>query len=233
MRRARRWWNRRGESRRAEHFRRQHVGHSSFIDESVQVLGWQQVRVGHHTIIGESTWINVNQRESGTPSVIIGDNCFIARRNFLSAGARITIGDYCLTGPDCHFLGADHDFSSPFMPYAISGVTSDGVIEIGANCWFGSSVIVMKNVRIGFGSVLGAGAIITRDIPSCSVVVGSPARIVKRFDARRKTWVTPEDYPSDGDSVLPGEAEYLADLRARFPALKGARAASGKASGDL
>jgi acetyltransferase-like isoleucine patch superfamily enzyme len=231
--RYRRWWHRRGEAARAAVFRSRHVGLRSFIDPTAQVLGWQQVRIGHHTIVGENTWINVNQRHSTAPIVIIGDNCFIARRNFLSAGARITIGDYCLTGPDCHFLGADHEFSSPFEPYAATGVTPDGVIEIGPNCWFGSSVIVMKDVRIGFGSVLGAGALITRDVPPFSVVVGSPGRVVKRFDMQKKEWVKTEDYSSDGDRRLPSEAEYLADLRARYPAIKGARAAGGKSFGDI
>lgn len=229
----RRGWHRRGEVSRAKHFRERNVGARSFVDPTAQVLGWQQVRIGHHTIVGENTWINVNQRDSAEPVVIIGDNCFIARRNFLSAGARITIGDYCLTGPDCHFLGADHEFSSPFAPYAATGVTPDGVIEIGPNCWFGSSVIVMKDVRIGFGSVLGAGALITRDVPPFSVVVGSPGRVVKRFDLRRKEWVKAEEYPADGDSLLPSEADYLADLRTRYPALKGARAAGGKSFGDI
>jgi len=219
--------------RQADTFRRQNVGPRSFIDPTAQILGWRQVRIGHHTIVGENTLINVNHRQGPEPMVLIGDNCFIARRNFFTAGARISMGDYCLTSPDCHFLGAGHDFSSPLAPYATTGVTTDGVIEIGPNCWFGSSVIVMKNVRIGFGSVLGAGAMICSDVPPCSVVIGSPGRIVKRFDMRRKMWVKVEDYPADGDSLLPDEAIYLADLRARFPAIKGARVAAGKASGDL
>jgi acetyltransferase-like isoleucine patch superfamily enzyme len=209
------------------------VGPHSFIDPTAQVLGWKQVYIGHHTVIGEYTWINVNQRDSTEQVVAIGDNCFIARRNFFSAGTRIKIGDYCLTGPDCHFLGADHDFSSPFAPYAATGVKPEGVIEVGPNCWFGSSVIVMKDVRIGFGSVLGAGALITRDIPPCSVVVGSPARVVKRFDMRQKVWVKAEEYPTDGDALLPSETDYLAALRNRYPAIKGARAAAGKSFGDL
>ncbi|MEP6667799.1 MAG: acyltransferase [Chthoniobacter sp.] len=233
VRRVKRWWNRRRELRRANDYRRQHVGEGSLIDETVHVLGWQQVRIGHHTIIAEGTWINVNQRDQADPAVTIGDNCFIGRRNFLTAGVSITIGDYCLTGPDCHFLGADHDSSSPFTPFSISGVPANGVIEVGANCWFGSSVIVLKNVRIGFGSILGAGALVTRDCPPFSMMVGSPARIIKRFDLRRKAWVKAEEYPADGDSLLPTEAEYLADLRSRHPAIKGARAASGKAFGDF
>jgi acetyltransferase-like isoleucine patch superfamily enzyme len=217
----------------AQRFRRLHVGEHTYIDDSVQVLGWQQVRIGHHTVIGEGTWINVNERRRAEPVVTIGDNCFIARRNFFSAGARINIGDYTLTGPDCHFIGAGHDFSSPFKPVALREVKPDGVIEVGANCWFGSSVIVMENVRIGFGSVLGAGALITRDCPPFSLLVGAPARIIKRYDLQRQVWVKAEEYPEDLDCQLPSEAEYLAELRSRYPAIKGARAASGKAFGDI
>ena len=228
-----RWWHRWGEASRARAFRQRNVGPRSFIDPTAQVLGWQQVRIGHHTIVGENSWINVNQRDQSEPAVIIGNNCFLGRRNFLTAGVTITIGDYCLTGPDCHFLGADHDSSSPFTPFSISGVPANGVIEVGTNCWFGSSVIVLKNVRIGFGSILGAGALVTRDCPPFSMMVGSPARIIKRFNMRRKEWVKVEEYPADGDSLLPSKAEYLADLRQRHPAIKGARAASGKAFGDF
>jgi acetyltransferase-like isoleucine patch superfamily enzyme len=191
------------------------------------------VRIGHHTIVGEGTWINVNHRERPEPGVVIGNNCFIARRNFLSSGTLIRVGDYCLTGPDCHFLGTDHDYSSPFVPYATTGVVPAGSIEIGANCWLGSSVIVLKNVRVGFGCILGAGAVITRDIPPLSIVVGSPGRVVQRFNLQSNAWVSTDQYPSHGDSLLPSEEEYVADMRAKYPAMKGAHAASGKAFGDF
>ncbi len=230
---SRNWWRRRTQGWQAARWRRANVGPHSYIEPSVHVLGWQQVRIGHHTVISADTWINVNFRDETDPAVMIGDNCFIGRRNFLTAGARITIGDYCLTGPDCHFLGADHHFPSPFAPYVVTGVTRDSVIEVGPNCWFGSSVIVLKNVRIGYGCVIGAGAVVTHDVPPCSVVVGSPARVLKRFDARRQAWVAVSDYPADGDSLLPTAEEYLADLRARYPGIKVARAASGNTFGDL
>lgn len=230
---ARRWWRRCGELRRIAAFRRSNIGAHAYIDRTVQVLGWERVRVGHHTIIGEHTFLNVNERVGSEPAIVVGDNCFIGRRNFITASARVAIGDYCLTGPDCHFLGADHDISSPFVPMATTRAEPGAMIDVGANCWFGSSVIVLKNVRIGCGCILGAGALVTRDLPPFSIAVGSPARVVKRFDMRRKMWVALEEYPADGDRLLPTEAEYLADLRARFPAIKGPRAASSAAFGDF
>lgn len=233
LRNVRRWFRRRAERNAAAAWRRAHVGANSHIAPSAQVLGWRQVRIGHHTLVGAETWINVNDRRPDRPVVIIGDNCFLGRRNFINAGELVRFGDYCLTGPDCHFLGADHDFSSPFVPYATSGMVTDGVIEVGSNCWFGSSVIVLKNVRIGFGSVLGAGSVITRDVPPLSVVVGSPARVVQRYDVRAAVWVKTEDYPADGDAQLPTEKEYLANLREKFPSIRGARPALGADFGDI
>jgi len=230
--RPRHWWRDWQVQRVAETLRREHVGPHSHLDPSVQVLGWPHVRIGHHTLIGADTWINVNNRTSKNPEVLIGDNCFVGRRNFLNAGSRLVLGDYCLTGPDCHFLGADHQMPTPFAPYASTGATKEGVIEVGANCWFGSSVIVLKDVRIGFGCVLGAGAVVVRDVPPCSVVVGSPARVIKRFDVRASAWVKPDDFPEDGDSLLPTAEAYLADLRQKFPAIKGPRPAMGKMFGD-
>ena len=92
-------------------FAARNVGPHSYIDETVQVLGWQQVRIGHHTVIGENTWINVNDRAGDTPAVIIGDNCFHRAAQFHQLWRwHPTIGDYCFTGPDCHFIGAGPRF---------------------------------------------------------------------------------------------------------------------------
>ena len=178
-------------------------------------------------------WINVNDRESDSPAVVIGNSCFIGRRNFLSSGARIQLGDYCLTGVDCHFLGADHVYTNPFVPYVSTGTTLDEVIEIGANCWLGASVTVLAGVRIGFGSIIGAGAVVTRDVPPFSVAVGNPACVIKRFDVGLNQWVPAGELSAQKASQLPSESEYLAALMKTHPAVKGPRVASSKTFGDL
>ena len=113
---------------------------STYVADSVQVLGWDNISIGRSCVISDGSWLNVNERSAGDIRIQIGDFTFLGRRNFLTAGGLIDIGPYCLTGLDCHFLGADHDYSDPFVPYAASGVTHGGEIRIGANCWMGSSV---------------------------------------------------------------------------------------------
>ena len=228
------WLNRRrtaaveAATRRA--WRADHCGPGVWLDPTVQVLGWRRVRIGAHSIVSEGCWLNVNDRDANEPVIVIGANCFLGRRNFLSAGSLIEIGDYCLTGVDCHFLGSDHIFTSPFVPYLVSGTTAGGHIRVGANCWLGASVTVLKGVSIGYGSIIGARSVVTLDVPPMSIAVGNPARVVRRFDIETKTWVRVAEYVDQG---VPDETAYLAQLRAQWPVIRGPRIASGHVHGDL
>ena len=57
------------------------------------------------------------------------------------------------------------------------------------DCWLGEGCMVLKGVRVGRGSIVGAGAVVNRDVPPYHIVVGAPARAVKRWDAGTQTWV--------------------------------------------
>jgi acetyltransferase-like isoleucine patch superfamily enzyme len=213
--------------------KRQNTGKNSCVDRSVQVLGWENVRIGNNSIISEDSWININHRNSESIGLIIGDRCFIGRRNFFSTGSLIEIGAYCLTGPNCNFLGADHIYTSPLVPYITSGVTEGGAIEIGANCWLGANVTVLKDVKIGYGSIIGAGTLVNKDIPPLSIVVGNPGRIIKRFNMDQQAWVSVKEYSDDHDRNLMSETEYLAILNETNLDLRGSWIASSKSFGDL
>lgn len=84
----------------------------------------------------------------------------------------ISIGDNCVLGPNVRLIA--HDAS----PKKWLGYAKIGKIEIGNNCFLGDSVIVLPGVTIGHDSVIGAGAVVTKDIPPNSIAVGNPARIV-------------------------------------------------------
>ena len=215
-----RWRNRRSLARKG-----------TFIADSVQVLGWANISIGRNCVISDESWINVNERSPHSVSIRIGDFTFLGRRNFLSSGALIDIGPYCLTGIDCHFLGADHNYSDPFVPYVTTGVTKGGQIRIGANCWLGSSVTILKGVTVGHGSVVGAASVVTQDIPPFSIAVGSPARIVKRFDPVLCEWIRPELLPES--RFLPTEDEYIEKLQKHFPAVRLPAIAGSRKLGDI
>jgi acetyltransferase-like isoleucine patch superfamily enzyme len=232
-RRTRRTWERWRQRRATAKLSQASIGAGCTIDPSVQVLGWRQVRIGDNVIIGEDCWLNVNDRTAESPGIVIGNHSFIGRRNFFTSGRRLQIGAYCLTGLDCHFLGSDHVHASPFAPYVSTGSTCDGIIEVGPNCWFGASVIVLKNVRIGCGSIIGAGAVVTRDIPPFSIAAGTPARVLKRFDVALNEWVPIESWSAEAEARLPAEADYLAELVKTHPHPKLPRIASSSLHGGL
>lgn len=69
-----------------------------------------------------------------------------------------------------------------FCSNGISGPEWAKPIHIGDDCWFGGSVIVLPGVRIGNGCTIGAGAVVTKDIPDRSIAVGNPARVIKTIN---------------------------------------------------
>ncbi|MGN1026181.1 MAG: acyltransferase [Faecousia sp.] len=84
-----------------------------------------------------------------------------------------------MMGPECVFLPHNHRFDRADIPMNQQGFTEDTPIHIGSDVWIGTRVIVMPGVRIGDHSVIGAGAVVTKDVPDWAVVGGCPARILK------------------------------------------------------
>jgi acetyltransferase-like isoleucine patch superfamily enzyme len=209
------------------------IGPNTFIDKTVQVNGWQSVNIGHSSVISEYAWLNVNTRKEGVKHIVIGNNCSIGKRVLLSAAHQVLVGDYCMIFQDCKLLGSDHVFSDPLTPYAVTGTTSEGVIKLESNVSLGAGAIIVGNVTIGRGSVIGAGSIITSDIPPFSIAVGVPCRIIKRFDFKDHQWVQVKDYNADQDSLIPGEAEYLNLLKNKFPKINFPLQGASRAFGDL
>ncbi len=117
----------------------------------------------------------------------IGRNCFIGETNVMRGQGGITIGNDVYTGPLVQILAVNHVYGDPDTPIREQGITAEG-IAIEDDVWLAAGAIVLDGVRIGKGSVIGAGAVVTTDIPPYSIAVGSPAKVVKgrtAEDARR------------------------------------------------
>lgn len=91
----------------------------------------------------------------------------------------IKLGNNVLLGPNCVLRAADHVYSDATRPIKTQGHRG-GRIIIEDDCWLGANVVVLKDVTIGRGSIIGAGAVVTRDIPPFSIAAGVPARIIGR-----------------------------------------------------
>ena len=88
----------------------------------------------------------------------------------------ITIGDYTMIGPNVTLAAAGH----PVLPeLREQGLQYNAPVVIGRNCWLGAGVLVMPGVTIGDNTVVGAGSVVTKDLPANVVAVGNPCRVLR------------------------------------------------------
>jgi maltose O-acetyltransferase len=104
----------------------------------------------------------------------IGKNTHIMDGIFLDPSHcfLISIGDNCTLAPNVRLMA--HDASM----HGFLGITRIGKVIIEDNCFIGDSVLILPGVRIGHHTIIGAGSVVLKDIPSCSVAAGNPARVI-------------------------------------------------------
>ena len=91
----------------------------------------------------------------------------------------ITIGNDVMMAPECVILTKNHAFARIDIPMCEQGEQEEKPVVIGNDVWIGRRVIILPGVHIGNGVIIGAGAVVTKDVPDFAVVAGNPARIVK------------------------------------------------------
>lgn len=114
---------------------------------------------GHHVHFGNSVYANFNL-------TLVDDT-------------HIYVGDYTMIGPNVTIATAGH----PILPeLREKAYQFNQPVHIGRNCWLGAGVIVLPGVTIGDNSVIGAGSIVTKDIPANVVAVGNPCRVLREIN---------------------------------------------------
>jgi maltose O-acetyltransferase len=110
-------------------------------------------------------------------NITLGAGAFLNFNCVILDVVAVSIGAKAQIGPGVQILTADH----PRDPAVrASGLESGRPIAIGANVWIGGGALILPGVTIGDDAIVGAGAVVTRDVPAASTVVGNPARIVSR-----------------------------------------------------
>lgn len=100
-------------------------------------------------------------------NLVIGKNTYFNEAAMISCKCSITIGSGCKFGPNVKIFDNNHKFDAT---NGVSGAHSVGSIEIGENCWIGTNVVILKGTKIGKNSVIGAGCVISGEIPEKSIV---------------------------------------------------------------
>ena len=124
-----------------------------------------------------------------------GEGCFIAKSANIPDPYLVSVGNNVWITDGCHLLG--HDASVIMLNIMRTGhLDRVGPITIGDNCFLGNSVIVLPSTRIGSGTIVGAGSVVTKDLPGGSVWAGNPARYITSLDEYiKKIEETTRSYP--------------------------------------
>lgn len=108
---------------------------------------------------------------------ILGEHVFIGRNSVLDISGRLLIGARSLIAPGCFITDHNHGIA-PELRIVDQGVETR-TVEIGKDAWIGANACILPGVRIGDGAVVGAGAVVTRDVPANAIAVGVPARVIR------------------------------------------------------
>lgn len=112
-------------------------------------------------------------------SFTVGDEVGLGK-NFKSLNRVVTIDDYLMMGEDVLFLGGGHDFARTDIPMSHQGSKEPTPLHIAGDVWIGARVIVLPGCRrIGHGAIIGAGSVVTKDVPDWAVVGGNPAVVIR------------------------------------------------------
>lgn len=126
------------------------------------------------------THIGVNNRFNSPQNIYLDDYIHIGNNNRFYADATITIREGTIIADNCEFRTANHYYDGEdlkMLPYDERVICKPITVE--RNCWIGTQVIVLPGVSINEWAVIGAGSVISKDVPPYAVVCGNPARVVK------------------------------------------------------
>lgn len=150
--------------------------------------GQRRIKIGSHTCIGHRTvlgcWTSHGKNDFFDPEIIIGNHCSIGEYNHITAIQKIIIGDGLLTGRFVYIGDNAHgglSWKEADIPPSRRHLISKGIVRIGNNVWIGDKTTVLGGVTIGDNVIIGAGSIITHDIPSNSMAVGAPAKVIRQL----------------------------------------------------
>jgi acetyltransferase-like isoleucine patch superfamily enzyme len=168
------------------------LGRNVYLDQGVYLHACPGgIDIGDDAFIMHNAELHVfNFRELPHAFIRIGERTFVGESVIIRGQGGVEIGKAVLIGPGAQILAINHNHSDPLVPIIDQGIRGQGiVVEDGA--WIGAGAIVLDGVRIGRNAVIGAGAVVTRDVPSNSVAIGVPARVVESADSTR----TPRQLP--------------------------------------
>jgi acetyltransferase-like isoleucine patch superfamily enzyme len=136
--------------------------------------------LGRNSVIEDYSCIN-----NAVGAIHVGEYTRIGLHNTIIGP--VSIGNHVNLAQNVVVSGLNHNFQDPDIPIDRQGI-STSLVTIGDDIWIGANTTIIAGVSIGKHSVIGAGSVVTKDIPDYCVAVGNPARVIKRYNFHSNIW---------------------------------------------
>jgi len=165
-------------------------GENTVFAPPALVQGQQYIHLGADVFFHPRAWLSVIDAYNGkrhTPRLTIGDRCLFGHDFSIACVGEITIGDD-VQAADRVFIGdTSHGYRDPATPILRQPMADPEPVQIKNGAFLGINSCILGGVTIGERAFVGAGAVVTRDVPANAVVVGNPARVLRHHDGTQ--WV--------------------------------------------
>jgi acetyltransferase-like isoleucine patch superfamily enzyme len=135
---------------------------------------------GGRVTLGESTVIRAGAMLLPSSGFIqIGNRSSVNHYTIINGEGGVEIGNSVMVAAFVSIFAANHNFDDPNVPILEQGTSTKGGVKIDDDVWIGTHAVILDGVNIGTGSVIAAGAVVTKDVPAYSVVMGVPGKVVR------------------------------------------------------
>lgn len=159
--------------------------HGSYLDQRVYLHACPGgIEIGANTIVMHGAILHVyNFRDMPHSRIKIGADSLIGEYSVIRGQGGVEIGDRVYTSPHSQLIAVDHVFDDKDVPFIEQGIRAKGIV-VEDDVWIGSAAVITDGVRIGKGSVVAAGAVVTNDVEPYTVVGGIPAKLIREVGKR-------------------------------------------------
>jgi len=162
-------------------------GKHSLIVKPVSIEGKKYIRIGDKVFVHGYSWIGALPIEGGSPELVIDDRCTIGHFNHIISVGSVIIENDVITADRVYIADNFHSYQDPDIPVKDQPVIYAGKVRIGEGSWLGENVCII-GASVGKHCVIGANAVVTKDIPDYSVAVGIPAKVIKTYNSLSGKW---------------------------------------------
>lgn len=149
------------------------------------IFNEEYIKIGNNTLIGKDVALSAGMvpgQQCLSPIVVsIGNRCLIGRASGIVGHLSIVIGDDVWTGHHVYITDQNHDYRNIEIPISQQS-QPERAVSIGDHSWIGHGAVILPGAQIGKHVVIGANSVVTGVIPDFCVAVGSPAKVIRRYD---------------------------------------------------